>query len=392
MSALITNAESLKALTIVRSLGQKGILVTTGSAETNPLASSSRYTSHHITYPSPVKDPNGFNHTIHQFLIKYQHDVLLPIHSEDTMVLGRYANCLSNVTHFPFPRFEDMILINDKGYLAVVAEELGIPIPRTLVPDRPDQVSQVAKKITFPVVIKLRNRTSSLGQSYASSMDELIKVYMKTIKAFALKPGEYPIIQEYIAGTGYGVSLLFNHGDLRARFTHKRIREYPISGGPSTCRVSTRHQIMEDYAVRLMTHFSWHGIAMVEFKLSRDGIPYLLEVNPRFWGSVNQAVQSGVDFPYLLYQMAVDGDVRPVYSYREGVVTRNVMLDAISFIQGIIEKPPYQSRNPLIQYPFYDDIISLKDPLPFIHAMKEGVSNIRRIRSKNNRIDDHRFS
>ncbi len=377
MTALITTAESLKALTIVRSLGRQGIPVTTGSASPSPLASSSRYALQHISYPSPLQDPIGFNHTIHKFLEKNQHDVLLPVHSEDTLVLGRYANSLSDVIHFPFHRFDDMILINDKGYLAAVAEELEIPTPRTWAPENLEQFSHIRNEITFPAVIKLRNRTSSLGQSYVSSMDELISVYKRTIRTFALSSREYPIIQEYIAGTGYGVSLLFNHGNLRARFTHKRIREYPVSGGPSTCRISTKHQRMEEYATRLLEHFSWHGIAMVEFILSYEGVPFLLEVNPRFWGSINQAVQSGVDFPYLLYQMAVDGDVRPVFSYQEGVVTRNCLLDLCAGFQGFSRRLPFQDRDPHLQFPFHDDIFSLEDPLPFFSAIRSGIRHIR---------------
>jgi len=101
MTALITTAESLKALTIVRSLGRKGISVTTGSASPFSLASSSMYALQHISYPPPLKDPRGFIHTVHRFLTENQHDVLLPVHSDDTLLLGRYSSLFSEVTHFP---------------------------------------------------------------------------------------------------------------------------------------------------------------------------------------------------------------------------------------------------------------------------------------------------
>ena len=67
---------------------------------------------------------------------------------------------------------------------------------------------------------------------------------------------------------------------------------------------------------------------MVEFKLDeRTNKPVLIEVNPRFWGSINQAIASGVDFPYLLYKMTIDGDIKPVLTYELGVKTRILLGD-----------------------------------------------------------------
>ncbi len=117
---------------------------------------------------------------------------------------------------------------------------------------------------------------------------------------YDLSSSNYPLIQEYVEGDGYGVSFLFNHGDLRAKFTHKRLREYPISGGPSTYRISVKEPKMEDMAKRLLEYFNWHGVAMVEFKMGNNNNPVLMEINPRFWGSLNQAIQSGVNSLYIV--------------------------------------------------------------------------------------------
>lgn len=49
---------------------------------------------------------------------------------------------------------------------------------------------------------------------------------------------------------------------------------------------------------------------MVEFRVSADGTAYLMEVNPRFWGSLQLAIDSGVDFPWWLY-LASTGQTVP---------------------------------------------------------------------------------
>jgi len=61
---------------------------------------------------------------------------------------------------------------------------------------------------------------------------------------------------------------------------------------------------------------------MVEFKVADNGVPYLMEVNGRFWGSLQLAIDAGVDFPWLLYQLATGRDVESVNGYALGIKSR----------------------------------------------------------------------
>jgi len=57
--------------------------------------------------------------------------------------------------------------------------------------------------------------------------------------------------------------------------------------------------------MRLLDALQWHGVAMVEFRYDeRDKDYKLLEINPKFWGSLDLALAAGVDFPSYLCQMA----------------------------------------------------------------------------------------
>jgi predicted ATP-grasp superfamily ATP-dependent carboligase len=86
---------------------------------------------------------------------------------------------------------------------------------------------------------------------------------------------------------------------------HRRIREYPPTGGASCCAQSFYDPKLMDYGVRLLDRLNWHGVAMVEFRYdTRDHDYKILEVNPKFWGSLDLALASGVDFPYYVCQMA----------------------------------------------------------------------------------------
>ena len=60
---------------------------------------------------------------------------------------------------------------------------------------------------------------------------------------------------------------------------------------------------MIEASEKILGHVAWEGVAMVEFLVADDGTPYLMEVNTRFWGSLQLSIDAGVDFPYLLYQV-----------------------------------------------------------------------------------------
>ena len=81
-------------------------------------------------------------------------------------------------------------------------------------------------------------------------------------------------------------------------------------------REGVEHPQVMELGLSLLKSLNWVGIAMVEFKVDpRDGIPKLMEVNPRFWGSLQLAIVSGVDFPYLILKMARGEKFEPILHY-----------------------------------------------------------------------------
>jgi len=74
-------------------------------------------------------------------------------------------------------------------------------------------------------------------------------------------------------------------------------------------------------AQALLDYVGWHGVAMVEFNVSSRGIPYLIELNGRFWGSLRLAIDAGVDFPWLLYQLTIGKDLASAALHRRRQVS-----------------------------------------------------------------------
>jgi predicted ATP-grasp superfamily ATP-dependent carboligase len=300
----------------------------------------------------------------------------MPI-SEETYVVSKYKNVFDSLVEIPIASYSKILRANNKRTLIEFANEIGVKTPKTYTINTIDELRKIAPKIEYPVVIKLVEGRGSAGLRYVYSEDELISEYKKVVQKFNLDPSKFPLVQEYIPGTGYGVSMLFNQGEPRAIFTHKRLREYPITGGPSTLRISVRHSKMERYATMLLRELEWHGVAMVEFKLDdRTKKPVLMEVNPRFWGSLNQAICAGVDFPYLLYTMATEGDVKPVFKYKVGVKARWMLGDCRALLDYLKTKKWFRALKDflVIRGQYYDDI-DLSDPLPTIAEIMIPIIN-----------------
>ena len=377
MSVIITHARVRSALAATRSLGKRGIEVITADYTYPSTSFFSKYSSSYFVYPSYKQAPRQFIECLKHYIQRKGIDVLMPI-SEETYVISKYKNTFDGMVKVPVAEYDKIAKANNKRYLMRFADEIGVNTPQTYTINCIEELRKIAKKIEYPAVIKLVEGRGAAGVRYVYSEEELLAKYKEVVQKFNLNPFNYPLIQEYIPGTGYGVSMLFNHGEPRAIFTHRRIREYPITGGPSTARISVRHAKMEKYATMLLKELEWHGVAMVEFKLDeRTKEPVLMEINPRFWGSLNQAICAGVDFPYLLYTMATEGDVKPVFTYKIGVKTRWMIGD----LRALVDYIRTEKRTKVLKDFFrlngqYYDDIDLSDPLPIIVEIMIPIMNL----------------
>ena len=197
-----------------------------------------------------------------------------------------------------------------------VAEKIGIPIAKTFYPTTFDDLNSIKDNIQYPCVIKGLYEVGGNIVDYAYKKEELEKKYINICEKFNLKENELPMIQEYIDGFGCGFFAVYSHGKCGLTFQHKRIREYPVSGGASVCAESYKNSKVEEYGKKLLDVLHWHGVAMVEFKMNKDGIPILMEINPKFWGSTDLALEAGVNFPKALIDIHLNKEIEYSDKYK----------------------------------------------------------------------------
>ena len=301
---------------------------------------------------------------MHDLLAKNSFRMLLPMEEDTAYLLSDHLDMFSRLTYLPIPPKGKLTWVRNKTHVIRLAEQLGIPVPRTWPIQDLSQLDDLADMLPYPVVIKPQVSSGAVGVAYPKNPQELKETYQKIHQRFP-----FPMLQEFIPreGSGYGASFLFDEQSrLKAGFVHKRLREYPVTGGASTLRVSVRHDGIYDMARTLLEKIGWFGVAMVEFKVDpRDGLPKLMEINPRFWGSLSLAVHAGVNFPLLLYKMAMGERFDPVETYRSGIACRWLIPgDMLHFICN-----PDRSRIMTDFFRFnarntFYDILSIQDPIP----------------------------
>jgi predicted ATP-grasp superfamily ATP-dependent carboligase len=301
--------------------------VTVADERLRSLAGASRYCRTVVQVPSPARAGDAFVRAIKHEVERAKHRVVIPTDDVTLSLLSEARSQFEGLAVLPFPGAEIVQMAHDKGALMSLAEEQGIPIPKTVVVRERADLERAIRHVGLPAVVKARvSRLRVAGQWRSGGGTHYVHTPAALERACRAvsEAVPFPVVQECIPGDGRGLFALMNRGRLRAAFAHRRIREKPPSGGVSVLSesVALDPKLLED-SERILEALKWHGVAMVEFKHdARDGISKLLEINGRFWGSLQLAVDAGVDFPALLYRQAVDGDVEPVFTYRLGARLR----------------------------------------------------------------------
>jgi len=322
---LILDGNTRSALAATRSLGRRRVQVVVADETKRTLAGASKYCSESFTYPSPTEDLRSFLSTVKAECSRRGIRVIFPMTDISMAAVLKHQEEFRNF-RLPFAGFPAFDALTDKWNLMRLAHRLNITVPQTHYIGDALSLQRVYPTLKFPVVLKpYRSMIWENGHCTAASVKyaESVRELEKTVAQYEYFSRNPFLLQEYVTGQAHGIFALYNQGKLVASFAHRRLRENPPSGGVSVlCESVEKNPKAWRMAKTLLDHMAWHGVAMVEFKVSADGTPYLMEVNARFWGSLQLAIDSGVDFPWLLYQLATGRDVESDDDYVTGVKSR----------------------------------------------------------------------
>jgi predicted ATP-grasp superfamily ATP-dependent carboligase len=397
---LVTDGQERSALAITRGLGRAGIPVIVGAETARSLAGASRYCVARWRYSSSLQQPVQFIASLVEAVRRFDITAIIPPTDASMQAVAAQRDQFRPSVTAMIPSLESYEMVSDKYRLMKLAQELGIPIPNTIFVQDGNLAEVRDQMRAYPVVVKPGRSLVKIDEKWVKTSvhvvlnaEELRDLYRRT--PYLQNPS---LIQQRIEGEGQGVFGLFNHGRPYALFAHRRIREKPPAGGVSVFRESIElPKPMTDYAVRLLERVKWHGVAMVEFKVDRhSNVPMLMEINGRFWGSLQLAIDAGLNFPYLLYQ-AMNG--RPVAvpnnAYRIGAKSRWLLGDLDHLLLRLTKSnlelhldPHTLSRGrclaeffKLFQHDLHYEVESLDDPGPALKEYRDWFSHLGKSRA-----------
>ena len=328
---IVTYGRSLMALTIAHSLGRRGVEVIGCDDVGLTAVSFSRFAKKHFTHAPAATDPDRFIDELEAAIIRHKPKdgrpyVLIPCFQE-TRIIARHAERLSRHIQVAAPAIEAIAAVDPKDALMRTAHELGLNAPRTWTDEslrtgapRPAQYPLVAKPVRGVGGRGVRRVTD------AEALDELLA-----------RPTEPLLIQDYIPGQDFCLTALYDRGRRLASAAYRNLSQFPRGAGAGVLRETVDDTPFLATADSLFGRLGWTGLVEVDFRWDGFAEPFLIEVNPRFWAGLFHTVESGVDFPWMLYELAVTGQVITPAAPKLGQRTKVGGLHLLSAIQEVAD-------------------------------------------------------
>lgn len=299
MRILVTDADTRAALALVRSLGRRHE-VWAGGGPGGGLAGASRWTAGRVELPEPLTGPEAFASAAARFAAANGIEAVLPVTDASTRALlrsGAPPEPPVRLLAASWPAYE---ALSDKARAVELARRHGLAVPRGALAESPAEAARVARSLGFPVVVK---PTHSVRPQPGAGLVRrgVLRVRDESELHACLDElrGEPALIQECVPGRGQGLGVLRWQGRVRGVFAHRRLREKPPAGGVSVLSEGIRADPALQKGVEgILEDLGYEGLAMAEFRVAGRQA-WLMEFNARPWGSLQLAVDSGVDFPAL---------------------------------------------------------------------------------------------
>lgn len=303
LNILVTDPEQRAALAAVRAFGRRGWRVGT-VGETRGLAGASKFAQWHVALPPGGRsDSSAYTAEVAKAVAAHGVGIVVPVTDRACQALLGAEGLVG--APIAGPSRAAYLAASDKAGVLQRAATCGIRVPR--------QHTLLERSAVIPphfaegwVVVKPAHSVVEVAGSLVSTTVRFAEGRAALDSLVASYPAAaYPLmLQERIVGHGEGVFLLRHHRQTHLAFGHRRLREKPPAGGVSTYREAvTPSPELVAKCETLLDALEYDGAAMIEFKRdAATGEHVLMEINARLWGSVQLAIDAGLDFPSALVQ------------------------------------------------------------------------------------------
>jgi predicted ATP-grasp superfamily ATP-dependent carboligase len=372
---LVLDAGLRQSLVTVRSLGSRGLRVAALEIGHKVPAFASRWCQQQIICPAE-EGTEQYLEVLEQVLDATGARVLITSSDGTIALIRQHRERLERRVHIALGGEPGMGIAVNKDQTLEIAQRLGLAIPRGVSISSVNEVDAAIREIGLPAVIKpVESWVENTGER-ARILAQLATTPDEARRAVAelTALGGSVLFQYFLTGRREGVHLLYANDQIYGRFAQWAKRTDPPLGGSSVLRQSIAIPAdIGEPSERLIREIGLEGYSEVEYRRDSNGIPYLMEINPRLSASIELAVRSGVDFPYLIYQWASGEPISEVKTYHVGGWMRYLGGDIATTAAAIQERgrpgvtPPVRSLLAFCAsffVPMGYDYFDWKDPKP----------------------------
>tara|TARA_R110002073_G_scaffold293755_1_gene459381 strand:- start:56 stop:1864 length:1809 start_codon:yes stop_codon:yes gene_type:complete len=378
---LILGAGLRLTVTIARSLNRQGIPVIVSPISSDEPPIKSRAIQKHVTLPNFRTRPDAFITELKSLIQTEGIDMIIPTGDGAMTAVAQHYETLTNLVHVGSPPPPIMEQVLDKRLTLTAAQKCGVPIATSRTVEASSEIGKLIKGLRFPLIAKPAERkgANTYRIKYFITAEDLFQSITEDTEW--LHGG---LLQEYIPGVGKGIGVLMHEGKPLTMFQHRRIKEFPYTGGVSVmAEAEAVDPVLGDLAIKLLQEIKWQGIAMVEYRYNPSNNNFaLMEINGRYWGSLFLSAQAGIDFPYYEWQLAHGIQPNIPKAYPVGIRARWMAGDILR-LHNIFEDSQNNKIEPISRYRelihfmtdfsfrTHDAVFSLNDPMPAIQEFRE---------------------
>lgn len=338
---IVTFARSWHGLAATRCLGKHGIYVISGDVDAIAAANFSRHSREQFVYPNPNADPDGFIDKLVDVARAHAAPdtdlVIMPLFTDVYPILCRKER-FEGLAKLALPPKESYECARSKARLAGYCRKAGVRIPPTIVVTSAEEFYNRAREINYPAFVKMPTGSAGIGIRKVSSCEEAISAFDDMGRFYKIMDPEHlPIIQTCVGGDDYCSTFLFDHGEYRSSMTYHNIVDFPHNKGMGALRETVDANPLERIGQELLEKLGWNGVCEIDFRWDGLSEPWLIEINPRFWGGLAQSIESGWIYPMWMYSLAIDGQIEPQKPEKIDVRTNNPGLMMLRMIQDFVD-------------------------------------------------------
>ena len=287
---LVTDSRYKHSLAIIRSLGKEGFKVATCSEGFSPTIFS-RYSKKHFSYSK-----ENFKEKMLAFLKENNVKLVLPVGYFSNRECSQFKDEILKLSNIILDNHKKILKVSDKQSIRALLDKSKMVYPKTWVVKDERGMKDLS---SGKYVIKSALEEKGKKIDYANSFEELEKLLIER-KRYGPQ-----IIQEYIKGKGRGFFAFCENGKVLQSFQHERIRQYPESGGVSSCAESIHDPKLDEISKNFLRSIKWTGPVMLEYIYDPEKKKYFfIEMNAKFWGSYDLSVAAGLNFARIPFDMA----------------------------------------------------------------------------------------